>query len=941
LRTLSEVTAINGQAGRFQVELLRQPRYIDMTKCIACGTCAEKCPKKIVDTYNVGLAQRKAVYVEYAQAVPLKYVIDPAACIYLQKGKCGACKKFCPVDAVDFEQKPFDETLEVGAVIMAPGYAPFDPSRFDNYQYANFANVISSLEMERILSATGPFQGHLIRPSDKQHPHKIAWLQCVGSRDVNRCDHGYCSSVCCMYAIKQTIIAKEHSPQGLDAAVFFMDIRTYGKDFEKYYNRAKDGQGVRFIPSKVHSITEDRDTRDLTLRYVDHEGRLCEEVFNMVVLSVGMETPAGVVDLAKRLDVAMDADRFAVTTDFAPVATSRPGIYVCGAFNEPKDIPYSVMEASAAACEAQVALTGGRNTLVKQLTYPPEKPVAGEPPRIGVFVCHCGINIGGIVNVPEVAAYARTLPDVAYVEDALFTCSQDVQEKMKAIIAEHRLNRIVVAACTPRTHEPLFQETLKSAGLNKYLFEMANIRNQCSWVHSQLPADATVKAKDLVAMSVARARLIQPLEQPTIGVERKALVIGGGIAGMTAALGLADQGFATYLVEKQARLGCNARHLLATWRGEAIGPQVDSLAKQVEAHPLIDVFVDAQVKEAAGFVGNFETTIVQNGKDSVLKHGAVVMAVGAAEHRPEEYLYGQDPRVMTHLDLDAALAAGDNTVKDAQNAVFIQCVGSREPQRPYCSKVCCTHSVKSALKLKKAKPDMQVYVLYRDIRTYGQRESLYKDARAAGVIFMRYALEEKPRVSKGDLALAVRVSDHILQRQVEIDADLVVLASAIVPPADIQRLAQMYKLSVNEDGFFMEAHAKLRPVEFATDGVFMAGLAHCPKPVEESIAQAKAAASRAAVVLSKAAIMVEGVVSHINETFCRGCGDCTRVCPYNAVVLETRQGQDGTTTTVANVRAALCKGCGACAVACPTGAAAIFHFDDEEVLTMVETALAN
>ena len=932
--TLTEVTSISGEAGNFEIEVLKHPRYVDMDKCIACGTCAEKCPKKVDDPFNENLIKRKAAYVDYAQAVPLKYAIDKKNCIYFKKGKCRACEKFCPTDAINFEEKEETDSLNVGSVILAPGFKPFDPSRFDTYHYASYPNVVTSMEFERILSATGPYQGHLQRPSDGKAPDKIAWLQCVGSRDINRCDHSYCSSVCCMYAVKEAVIAKEHSEHDLDAAIFFMDMRTYGKDFERYYDRAKDEQGVRFIRSRIHSISENPETRDLILAYADENGVIKEEIFEMVVLSVGLETPKALVETAENLNIELDEDAFVQSGIFTPVETSREGIYVCGAFQEPKDIPYSVMEASAAACDAKATLSTARGSLVKEKTYPDQIEVSFQEPRIGVFVCNCGTNIGGIVDVPQVAEYARGLPGVTYVEENLFTCSQDSQDKMKEIIGREGLNRVIVAACTPRTHEALFQETLRDAGLNKYLFEMANIRNQCSWVHSKEKEEATNKSKDLVRMAVARAQLIQPLPQPTISVDNKALVIGGGIAGITAALGLADQGFHTYLIEQSDKLGGNALNLIDTWRGDKIADRLKEIILKTEDHPLIDVYTESSITEASGFVGNFETTISQNSSDVTLKHGVVVVAVGAEERKPTEYLYGEDDRVLTHLELDTAIKGGDKKVSGAKSAVFVQCVGSRDSERPYCSKVCCTHSVKSALELKDMNPEMDIYILYRDIRTYGQREKLYREARRKGVIFIRYSLDRKPLVEKSGDNISVSVRDHILDRDIQIEPDLVVLASAIVA-RDNDSLAQLYKLPLNEDRFFMEAHAKLRPVEFATEGIFLAGIAHYPKPIEESIAQAKAAASRASVVLSKEQLTVEGVVSHVNEIMCRGCGKCVDACPYNAIDLVEQEND----RSAAYVQEALCKGCGSCAVACPTGAASIFHYDDQEVLAMVEAAL--
>jgi len=851
--------------------------------------------------------------------------------------ECFQCVEACKAGAVTLDthsQRPETMSINVGSVIMAPGFQAFDPSRFDTYHYAACPNVVTSMEFERILSATGPYQGHLQRPSDGREPGKIAWLQCVGSRDINRCDHSYCSSVCCMYAIKEAVIAKEHAEHDLDAAIFFMDMRTYGKDFEKYYERARDEQGVRFIRSRVHSISEDPGARDLILEYADEEGQIHSETFDLVVLSVGLETPKALKETAHRLGVELDADDFVETGTFSPVETSRKGVYVCGAFQEPKDIPYSVMEASAAACDAKAVLSSARGTLVRERTYPAERDVTSEEPRIGVFVCNCGTNIGGIVDVPAVAAYARTLPGVTYVEENLFTCSQDTQDKMKEAIEREGLNRVVVAACTPRTHEELFQETLKDAGLNKYLFEMSNIRNQCSWVHSKERDEATNKSKDLVRMAVARAQLIQPLPQPTVPVDSRALVIGGGVAGMSSALGLADQGFHVYLVERSGELGGNALDLGKTWRGDDIGERVKALVNRIEDHPEIEVFKESVVREASGFVGNFETAISRNGSDVSLRHGAVIVATGAEEYKPSEYLYGNDNRILTHRELDAAMKGGDARVAGAKTAVFVQCVGSREPERPYCSKVCCTHTMISALELKDLNPEMDVYVLYRDIRTYGQREGLYREARRRGVVFIRYGLEQKPVVEKEGDAISVTVRDPILGRHILIQPDLLILASAIVP-RDNTALAQRFKLSLNEDGFFMEAHAKLRPVEFATEGVFLAGMAHYPKPIEESIAQAKAAASRASVVLSKKELTVEGVVSHVNEHYCLGCGLCVEACPFGAASLVEAEGGG----QVSRVQAALCKGCGACSVACPTGAASIFHYDDGEVLTMVEAAL--
>ena len=844
--------------------------------------------------------------------------------------ECFLCVETCKAGAIDHTQKEEEVEIQVGAIVFSSGTKTFDIKKIKDF-YPENPNILTSLKFERLLSASGPTMGKLVRLSDGKEPKKIAWIQCIGSRDVKT--NLYCSSVCCMYAIKEAVIAKEHVEGSLDCAIFFMDMRTYGKEFEKYYERAKE-EGVRFIRSKPHSVEEDPETKDLIIRYVDEDGIPKQERFDMVVLSVGLEAGAYAVETAKRFGIELEEYNFAKTNDFSPVETTKKGIYVCGSFSEPKDIPISVMEASAASAAAQELLSPERGKLIKEKEYPPEIDVSKEEPRIGVFVCNCGINIGGIIDIPSVVEYARKLPNVVYVEENLFTCAQDTQEKIKEVIKKERLNRIVVAACTPRTHEPLFQETLKACGLNKYLFEMANIRNQCSWVHSDNREKATEKAKDLIRIAVSRVRKIRPLPQPTVPVIKSALVIGGGISGMSAALSLANQGFHVSILEKEDRLGGNAANLYEDWKGNKIEAFLNKLIDEVNKNENIDVYLNSRIEEIKGFVGNFETIISQNGSKKSIKHGVIIIATGAKEYKPKEYLYGQDERILTLLDLDKAFKEESKKIRDAKSVVFIQCVGSRDSERPYCSKVCCTHSIKSALKLKEINPDTDIYILYRDIRTYGRREELYREARKKGILFIRYDLENKPKVTKEDGRISVIVRDHVIKRDIRIDADLIVLASAIVPNEENEMLSQLLRVPISEDGFFLEAHAKLRPVDFATDGIYMCGLCHYPKPIEESITQAKAAASRAATVLSKKELTVEGLVSHVNPIICRGCGKCVDACPFGAISLVEKDGKK-----VAEVQPALCKGCGSCAVACPTGAASVYNFEDEQIIGMVEAAL--
>ncbi|RJP75772.1 MAG: CoB--CoM heterodisulfide reductase iron-sulfur subunit A family protein [Desulfobacteraceae bacterium] len=899
-----------------------------MDKCIACGACTKKCPGKKPDEYNEGIISRKAIYVPYPQAVPLKYAIDPEICLYLQKGKCGTCKKVCPTGAINYDDKEEQVTLKVGSVIVTAGFKAFNPAKLDQYQHGTLPNVVTSLEFERYLSAGGPTAGHIKRPSDGKEPRKIAWLQCVGSRDINKCDNEYCSSVCCMYAIKEAVIAREHLGKDCRPAIFFMDLRSHGKEFEKYYNRAK-ADGVRFIRSRVHSITEIDQSGTLDLRYVTESGDIMNETFDMVVLSIGMEAPDSIMDLAGTLGIELNQYHFVKTDDLSPVATSKPGIYVAGVAQGCKDIPQSVMEASAAACSAGISLARARGSLVREKIFPPEKQITGQEPRIGVFVCNCGVNIGGIADVPAVVEYAKTLPGVTYAEENLFSCSQDTQDKMVEVIREQNLNRVVVAACTPRTHEPLFQETLRNANLNPYLFEMANIRNQCTWVHSDNKEIATRKAKNLVSMSVSRARLLEAVPALSVNVDKSALVVGGGVAGMTAALSLANQGFPATIVEKTEELGGAARDIHKTWQGQDVQKFLKDLISKVENHPDINVMINAEITGASGFVGNFETMIAAGGNTSIVRHGATIIATGGQASETDEYLLGKNPNVTRWHDLEH----NPDKLKKAESVVFIQCVGSRDEKRPYCSRICCTASIKQAILAKDLNPGADVYVLYRDIRTFGDREVLYKEARNKGVIFIRYSLENKPVVQEVEGGLEVLVFDPVLQKKLAIQADLVNLATAIVPH-DNEKLASLYKLSMNEDKFFMEAHAKLRPVDFATDGLFLCGLAHYPKPIEENIAQAMAAASRAATILSKPSIQVSPLVSQINAEKCIGCGLCVSICPFGAIELEEIEGKGKRAKNIS----ASCKGCGLCASSCPQKAIDMLHFRDEQIVAAVIAA---
>ena len=929
--TNTELKSIEGTPGSFTVTLEQKPRHVAPDRCTGCGDCAKKCPVNLPDPFNGGLSEKKAIFRLYDQAYPPSFEIDRSKC-----RECMICAKICSAQAIDFEMKPDTLRIPVGAVIVSPGFKTFDPGVLANFGYGVFPNVVTSMEFERILSASGPYQGKLLRPSDKKEPKRIAWIQCVGSRDVHRVHNSYCSSVCCTYAVKEAVVAREHGCSDLETTIFHIDIRTHGKGFERYYERAKNELGVRFVRSGIHRVYQD-ESDNLILRFPEN-GETAEEVFDLVVLSVGMVQDAAGGELATKLGLQLNQHGFCQTLAFAPTRTTAPGIFSAGAFTGPKDIPETVMGAGAAAADASALLASSRHSLTRKKSYPAERAISGEQPRIGVFLCHCGINIGSVVNIAEVKEYASGLPNVVFVEDAMFACSQDSQQKIRDRIAGHGLNRIVVAACTPRTHEPLFMETLREAGLNRHLFEMANIRDQCSWVHQGQPEKATEKARDLVRMSVAKARLIKPLSRALLGINRSALVVGGGISGMVTALTLADLGFEVHLVESSSALGGNAANLHSTLEGLDVQAFVGDLAGRVAGNPLITLHTDSRILEVNGFVGSFTTRIATVGDhgEKEVAHGVAVIATGGQAYRPDEYLYGVNPRVFSLLELEDGIAGGNPLVLSGKNIVLVQCVGSRDKDRPYCSRICCSKSIKLALELIEANPGANVYILYRDMRTYGFMEEYYLKARESGVRFLRYDPDSKPLVEAvlhdGEERLRVTVTDTILNEDFSIDADVVGLATAIIPSPDSRILAGLFKVPLNEDGFFMEAHIKLRPVDFPSEGIFVCGLAHSPKLISESIVQAKAAASRAVVVLSSDGVEAGGTVSVIDGSKCSACGMCVELCPYGAIELSDSEHR-------ALINEALCKGCGVCASSCRSGAADILGFTDNEIHSMIHNSV--
>jgi heterodisulfide reductase subunit A len=917
----AEVGSLEGEAGDFRASILKKARYVDPERCTGCGDCALVCPVEVPRELGEGLEKRKAIFRPYPQAVPSAYLIDKEVCT-----ECGECLKVCRAEAIDLGMEDGHLQLGVGAVILTPGFQPFPAELKGEFGYGRYPNVITGFQFERMLSLTSPSHGLPQRPSDGQPPKRIAFIQCVGSRDPSQ-GRGYCSSVCCMYATKQAILAKERTPES-EITLFYIDLRTFGKGHDRYLERAKKGYSINYQRSMVSAVKQEPRNKNLFLSYVGEDGRPREEEFDLVVLSTGFVPPPGAKELAQRVGIALNEYDFCKTAEFAPTETSRPGIFVAGAFAEPKDIAETVAEAASAAANAASLL--GREAIEVELPeeYPPEREVVDEEPRVGLFLCRCGEEIAQAVDLSQLREFAPGLKEVALVQEVGYACRPEGLQEIKEAITGEGLNRVVVAGCTHRLYEASLQGALREAGLNPYLLERANLREECAWAHRNQPREATAKAKSLLEMAVAKARSLRPLKRATHQVTPGVLVLGGGLAGMTAALGLAEQGFQVYLVEKEKGLGGNLRHLYYTLRGSDPQLLLRSLVEKVESHPRIEVLKETEIISCQGSIGHFHSTLLTGHEESTVDHGAIIVATGGQEAKPIEYLYGQDRRVVTQRELEARLARNES-LEELTTVVMIQCVGSREEGRPYCSQVCCSQAIKNALRIKEMRPEAKLFVFYRDMMTYGFREEYYRQAREAGVIFIPY--EKKPRVRSGDDRLRVWAEDPLLKQELRLEADLLVLSPGIAP-SDNGRLAQILGITLDDDGFFQEANPKVAPMDSGVAGIFLCGLAQGPKPISACISQANGAALKAASLLAKERLIVKSTVPSVNERLCSGCGLCVSLCPYDARRLNEE-------TRVAEVIELLCQGCGLCAMACPNGATQQNLYEMRQVMAVMDAAL--
>ncbi len=919
----SEVKRVEGPAGDFKASVLRKPRFVDPKRCTLCEACIKVCPVEVEREFGGGLEKRKAIYLPYPQAIPNSPVIDPKTCT-----RCGECVKICAPGAIDLNMKEEEETIGAGAIVLGFGFEPFWAQKKGEYGFGRYENVLTSIQFERLISTSSPTQGFPIRVSDGKKMEKIAFIQCVGSRDPS-CGQDHCSTICCMYATKQAMIAKGRSP-GLNATFFYMDIRPMGKDYERYYERAKTEYGIEYIRSAISSIKELQQTKNLLLNYMKEDGTFEEREFDSVILSVGFTPPQNIKELAASMGLRLNSQGFCETDEFHPAKTSVNGIFVGGAFRGPRDIPETVVEGSSAAATAASFLALNSLPVSKQ-EYPAEGALSNEIPKIGVFICHCGGELKASLSIPDLIEGTKQLGEVSHVEEMGLACLPEDLNQIKRKIGEQGINRIVIAGCSHREIRKTMEEMAKGMGFNPYLIEYANIREQCAFVHRDLPKLATEKAMALIRMAVERARKIQPIRKGCQKMERKGLVVGGGAAGMTASLRLAEQGFNVYLIEKEKELGGNLRESFYTLRGSNLQALLEDLIQKVKDNPSIHVYSQTEVIGFEKRNGHYRTKIKHPDGEAWVDHGALILATGGRAVTPREYLYGEDPRVLTQRQLDKAIHLDDKGLKEVRSAVMIQCVGSRDEEHPYCSRVCCSHAVKNALKLKEKNPDMNLYVLYRDVRTYGFYETYYHEARGKGVIFIRYDLEKKPKVALKDGRLSVSLFDPAMGNQVTLPADRIILSTGI-EPHDNRDLAKLFDVELNSDGFFMEANPKSAPLDSVDRGKFFSGLCHSPNFVEDAISQGNAAAARAGALLSKEMVEEKAYLAYVIKRLCCGCGLCVTVCPYGARALNEEE-------VKAEVVEALCQGCGNCVVACRNAASQQRNFEKGLNLAVLNAAI--
>lgn len=939
--TSTRVVDIAGQAGEFTISLRQEPRYVDSLRCINCGYCAEQCPVTLPDAYQRGMSQRKAAYKVSTRAAPDTYVIDKGP--YCDA--CNKCVEICPSDAIDLNEQPRLMSIEVGAIILALGFKVFEPYGQEELGYGRFPNVLHAMQYERLASRSGPTEGMVTRPSDGRFPKSIAWLQCVGSRDQH---NSYCSSICCMYGTKEAILAKERLGKDVDCSIFMMEERAFNKEYSTYFTKARQEHGIRYLRCRVSDIHEDPSTGDLLLQYATPNGTIQQERFEMVVLATGLQPPDSAHHFTEMLDIQLNQHGFCETHKFTPLQTTHSGVFVCGAFASPKEISETIIDASGAAAEVMRLLNDRLNThtftrehaFLAQNDLPPERDVRNEPPRVGLFVCTCGKTISKTLDLSNLVQQAASFPGVVRAELIDFACFPETVTRIRNQIQTNSLNRVVIAGCSNRTHDSLFQRMIRQAGLNPYLLELVNLRDQVSLVHNQQRHVANLKALEMVRVAVGRVNAAQPVHKQSYTTQPSALIVGGGLTGMTAALAIADSGYDVHLIERTNVMGGHLQNIYYVAEGDDPRRLGRDLINRVRAHQRILVYRRTEMVQHGGHVGRFwadlRTTHADGSTEAFrIEHGVTILATGGRETREHPWL--DIPGVITQEDLEEKVVHRPEEIAALQDVVMIQCVRP-EGMTEYCSRVCCTNTMKNAIRIKLFNPNCRVTVLYKNIVTYGFREKYYTEARRLGVVFVRYTDDLPPQIEIARVGrttrLQVRVRDLSLDRWLALPSDLIPLSMSIAPAEGTRKLAKMLRLPLSTEGFFSEAQKKLRPMDFMREGIFLAGMAHYPKFIEESISHALAAAARALTLLSQGTMHLGGVVAEVEADKCVGCLTCTRVCPFEIPQVVEGNGRSGVGNLggAARIDPAQCQGCGTCTSECPANAIQLIHYTDEQMM---------
>jgi len=929
----SQLTELTGAVGNFKATITTRAVEVDPELCTNCGACVDVCPVEVQDEFNGFLTSRKAIYAKYPLPIPNIYVIDRANCT-----RCGACVDICPTDAINLNKSEKIHELNVGSIILSAGFEEFNPHILMQYGHGRYPDVLTSVELERMFSGYGAGKGDIFRPSDGTTPQSIAFIQCVGSRDHER---EYCSAACCMYALKEAMIIREEHPD-LPIHFFYMDARAYGKGYHRYLEKARDQFKITFTRSRIPVVKENPATKKLILKYLTETGDTEAEEFDLVVLSIGQVPPSYNEKLSQLLGLPLNQWGFCATDEFMQTTTSNPGIFVCGAFSEPKDIPETIAQASTAALNAVSVLRKHSSKTAKTNTqtettpnlwtlYDAKSEERDWENKTAIFICQCGGEITRLLDLNALANFSKKLPNVHLCEKIDVLCSATSLKKVSQRLREIKVSRVVFAACVPYHYQHLFEEAAMEAGIAPGYVKIVNIREHAAWPHADDQSKATEKAKNMIAMGVEFARQESALEtaRPDSVISR-ALIIGGGTAGMSAALGLADLGIPVDLVEMTDQLGGQLKKIHFAPHQKDPQELLQQLIKLVQENNLIKIHFNTSIRRVQGQAGKFQVEFQNEQIPEMADYGAIIVATGGEEHLPTTFGYGQNERILTQQKFKEKVVAGEIDLAKVNQVVMIQCVESRTAERPYCSRICCTQAVTNALKIKELNPAAEIIVFNRDIMTYGFREQYYSQARESGVLFVRYEEAQPPEVSIEGNRIQVKAVDPVLNEELIFEPDLLLLSTGIDPQKN-HELAEILNVPLDEEGFFQEAEVKFRPVDFHKDGIYVAGLAHSPRFIEETVTQGFAAAARAATILTKEKLPASPLVAEVNQRRCSGCQMCISACVYDARVWD----EDSHTVLV---REAICQGCGACTMVCPNNACRLKGYRDKQVMAVIDQA---